>query len=62
MAPTTAVRHARGPNPKVTERRAADGVVVLVADWFAAVPVRVLVEVGWGAEVIVLLLAKAVAA
>jgi hypothetical protein len=60
MAPTTAVRHARGPNPKVTERRAADGVVV--ADWFAAVPARVLVEVGWGAEVIVLLLAKAVAA
>jgi hypothetical protein len=59
MAPTTAVRHARGPNPKVTERRAADGVAV--ADWVTALPVRVPVAVGEGAEVIVLLLAEAVA-
>jgi hypothetical protein len=53
MAPTSAVRHARGPNPKFTERRAADGVTEAV--WLA-VPVRVPEPVGDGAGVIVLLL------
>jgi len=61
MTPISAVRHARGPNPKLTVRRPAEGVVEAV---WVAVPVRVLEPepVGEGAEEIVLLLTTAVAA